>query len=238
MAYKKKMDITSYLVIGPENTKGRPVAGIIKDAVMAGFTCVQIRSKTANAKELISLTAQAAEIIASAGKTETVTLLVDDRLDVVLSALRQGVKVDGIHVGQSDIPVDVCREYLGNDLIIGVSARTDELADYLRSVDTSQIDYFGIGPLHETSTKSDCGRSSDGKIIIRSFNEIEYLVKLSPLPLVVGGGVKKSDLPQLAKTGVAGFFVVTAVTEADNPEESAKDLVNTWLHAKGVNHGE
>ena len=43
--HQEKFDISAYFVVGPENTKGRPVALIIKDAVDAGFTCVQIRSK-------------------------------------------------------------------------------------------------------------------------------------------------------------------------------------------------
>ena len=67
----------------------------------------QIRSKTASARQLIQLTGQAAGVIAQAGKTGRVTLLVDDRLDVVLAARQQGIKVDGIHVGQTDIPVAV-----------------------------------------------------------------------------------------------------------------------------------
>ena len=108
MHIKNKLDISAYFIVGPENTKGRPVASIVKDAVEAGFTCVQIRSKTASARELIQLTRQAADIIAEAGKPDEVTLLVDDRLDVVLAARKQGIKVDGIHVGQSDIPVKVC----------------------------------------------------------------------------------------------------------------------------------
>ena len=45
MSIRDKLDISAYLVIGPENTKDRPVASIIKDAVEAGFTCIQIRSK-------------------------------------------------------------------------------------------------------------------------------------------------------------------------------------------------
>ena len=44
-----KVDISAYLVVGRENTNGRPVAQIVEDAVKAGFTCVQIRSKTASA---------------------------------------------------------------------------------------------------------------------------------------------------------------------------------------------
>lgn len=233
---RKKFDISAYLVVGPENTKGRPVASIIKDAVEAGFTCVQIRSKIASARELIELTSQASEVIAQAGKSEEVALLVDDRLDVILAARKQGIKVDGIHVGQGDIPVEVCREYLGEDSVIGLSARTHDLFEYIRTVDVSQIDYFGAGPLHETKTKPDCGLDLDGKVVTRSFEEISKLAKLSPIPVVVGGGVKLIDIPPLAQTGVHGFFVVTAVTEADDPKQAAVDLVKTWKQYAGVGH--
>jgi len=232
MSIRKKLDISAYLVVGPENTKGRPVESIIKGAVEAGFTCIQIRSKIASAKELIQLTRQAAEVIAQAGKSEDVALLINDRLDVVLAAKKQGIKVDGIHVGQSDIPVDVCREYLGEDSVIGLSARTHEMFEYIRTEDVSQIDYFGVGPLHETLTKPDCGLDLDGKVVTRSFDEISKLVKLSKIPVVVGGGVKLIDIPPLAQTGAAGFFVVSAVTEADDPKHAAAELVKTWkLHA-------
>lgn len=233
MGVRKRLDISAYLVIGPENTKGRPVASIIKDAIEAGFTCVQIRSKIASAKELIQLTRQASEVIAGAGKSGEVALLVDDRLDVVLAARKQGIKVDGIHVGQADIPAEICREYLGEDSVIGLSARTRELFEYIKTADVSQIDYFGVGPLHETKTKPDCGLDSDGKVITRSFEDISKIAKVSPIPVVVGGGVKLNDIPGLAQTGVDGFFVVTAVTEADDPKQAAANLVKTWrLHAK------
>lgn len=228
MHIKNKLDISAYFIVGPENTKGRPVASIVKDAVEAGFTCVQIRSKTASARELIQLTRQAADIIAEAGKPDEVTLLVDDRLDVVLAARKQGIKVDGIHVGQSDIPVKVCREYLGNESVIGLSARTHELFEYIKTEDVSQIDYFGAGPLHETKTKPDCGLDSDGKVHTRSFADIERLAGLSPIPVVVGGGVKLADIPQLAGTGVGGFFVVSAVSEAEDPKQAAIELVEAW----------
>ena len=228
MSIRDKLDISAYLVVGPENTKGRPVDKIINEAVEAGFTCVQIRSKIASARELIELTRQAAQAIAKAGKSNEVALLVDDRLDVILAARRQGIRVDGIHVGQADIPVEVCREYLGADSIVGLSARTDELFEYIQTTDITQIDYFGAGPLHETTTKPDCGLNRDGKVITRSFADIAKLTKLSPLPVVVGGGVKLADIPPLAQTGVAGFFVVTAVAEADNPKQAAADLVAAW----------
>ncbi|WP_020587822.1 thiamine phosphate synthase [Desulfobacter curvatus] len=225
---RSKLDISAYFVVGPENTKGRPVTPIIRDAVNAGFTCVQVRSKTASARELIELTGQAAEVIAQAGKSDIVTLLVNDRLDVALAAKKQGIQVDGIHVGQTDIPVEVCREYLGPDAVVGLSARTHELFEYIKNADVSLIDYFGAGPLHETTTKPDSGLDIDGKRITRSIDDITTLAQLSSIPVVVGGGVKLADIPELAWTGVAGFFVVSAISEADDPGHEAANLVESW----------
>ena len=149
MYVKEKLDISKYFVVGPENTNGRPVERMIKAVVDAGFTCIQIRSKEASAIEMINLVKKSADIIAEAGKSDEIALLVDDRLDVVLAARELGIKVDGIHVGQTDIPVDICRKYLGEDSVIGLSARAHELFDYIKTTDVSNIDYFGAGPLHE-----------------------------------------------------------------------------------------
>ena len=225
---REALDISAYLVVGPENTEGRPVREIVRAALHAGFTCVQIRSKEASARELIALLGEAAEEIAAAGVSERVALLADDRLDVVLAARKMGIKTDGVHVGQSDIPPDICRAYLGEDAVVGLSARTDELIAYVREADTSAIDYFGAGPLHETMTKPDCGRDAHGNIITRSFAEIEKLAQVSKIPVVVGGGVKLADIPALAKTGVGGFFVVSAVASAPEPEKAATELVKAW----------
>ena len=225
---REALDISAYLVVGPENTEGRPVREIVRAALSAGFTCVQIRSKEASARELIALLRDAAEEIAAADASERVALLADDRLDVVLAARKMGIKADGVHVGQSDVPPEICRAYLGEDAVVGLSARTDELLAYVRETDTSAIDYFGAGPLHETATKPDCGRDAQGNIVTRSFEELKELAKASKLPVVVGGGVKFADIPALAKTGVAGFFVVSAVAGAPDPEKAARDLVQAW----------
>lgn len=177
---------------------------------------------------MIDTLGKTAAAIRELGKSDSVALLVDDRLDVVLAARDAGIKVDGVHVGQSDIPVDVCRKYLGADSIVGLSARTEELIDYVKAADVSQIDYFGAGPLHATETKLDAGKTSDGRFITHGFKEIAELVKVSPRPIVVGGGVKLKDIPALAATNVAGFFVVSAVAGADNPRLAARELVEAW----------
>ncbi|MBR5909668.1 MAG: sigma-70 family RNA polymerase sigma factor [Schwartzia sp.] len=63
---REALDISAYLVVGPENTEGRPVREIVRAALHAGFTCVQIRSKEASAREMIELLREAAEEIAAA----------------------------------------------------------------------------------------------------------------------------------------------------------------------------
>ena len=88
MSIRDNLDISAYLVLGPENTLGRPVGDVVAQALDAGFTCIQVRSKVASAREIIALTGDAAQAIAQAGKTGQVALLIDDRLDCVLAALR------------------------------------------------------------------------------------------------------------------------------------------------------
>lgn len=217
MSVRQRLDISAYLVIGSENCSCH-VEDVIRAAVSEGFTCIQIRSKISSAREMISILKKSAQVIEELDKSEAVALLVDDRLDVVLAAREAGIKVDGVHVGQSDIPVEVCRKFLGEDSIVGFSASTQEEISF---ADSSQIDYFGVGPLHSTSTKTDAGEEL-------SFEKISALVKISPRPIVVGGGVKLKDIPALVATGAQGFFVVSAVTGADNPRLAARKLVNAW----------
>lgn len=217
MSIREQLDISAYLVIGQENCK-LPVEEVVAAAVDEGFTCVQIRSKIAVARELIATLDKSARAIRKLGKSDSVALLVDDRLDVVLAAREAGIKVDGVHVGQSDIPVEVCRKFLGADSIVGLSANSEEI---ITAANALQIDYFGVGALHATSTKTDAEKTL-------SLDEIAALVKVSPRPIVVGGGVKLKDIPALAATGVQGFFVVSAVAGADNPRLAARELVKAW----------
>lgn len=230
---KTQLDISAYLVLGPENTLGRPVGDIVAQALGAGFTCVQVRSKECGARDLMACVREAAEAIDRAGAAGKVALLVDDRLDVALAARDAGIRVDGVHVGQSDVPVETCRRYLGEDGIVGLSARAHEMLDYIRTADMSLVDYLGVGPLHETATKPDCGLDVDGSIITRDFAELAELAAASPKPIVVGGGVKAADVPALAKTGVDGFFVVSAVCSAPDPAAAAAELVGAWRAARG-----
>ena len=102
MTLRSHLAVTAYLVIGPRDMKGRRVGEIVKAAVCAGFTAVQLRAKEESAREQIALLGEAARAIEAAGAAASVPLLVDDRLDVALAAREMGVAVSGVHVGQKD----------------------------------------------------------------------------------------------------------------------------------------
>ena len=201
---------------------GQTLYAQAEQALQGGATFLQLREKELDEahfqEEAIALKALC--------KQYGVPFVLDDNV-----ALAVATDADGVHVGQSDIPVEVCRKLLGPDAIVGLSARCEEMLEYVKTADMSLVDYLGIGPLHETETKRDCGRAADGSIITKSFEDLAALHAASPVPIVVGGGVKTADLPQLKATGVDGFFVVSAVCSADDPHAAAKELVDTWQQA-------
>ncbi len=111
----------------------------------------------------------AADAIAAAGKSESVALLVDDRLDVALAAREAGGKVDGVHRPNRYSSRGMSQKLLGPDSIVGLSARADEMLEYVKTADMSLADYLGVGPLHETPTKTDCGLAADGTVITKKY---------------------------------------------------------------------
>lgn len=219
--------VTAYLVIGPNDTKGRNISKIIKAAVASGFTMVQLRAKDTDARTQISLLKEAAQAIKEAGKASTVPLLVNDRLDVALAARAAGIAVAGVHVGQKDIAAHLCRIHLGENAIIGLSAHPEDLPN-IAPKDLAAADYIGTGPLHRTASKPDAGIEKNGRFVVRDLTEIKAFAQKMPIPVIVGGGVKAGDLKAIKKAGAAGFFVISAVAAANDVEKAALELLASW----------
>ena len=226
-ALRARLSVAAYLVIGPRDTKGRRVGEIVKAAVRAGFTAVQLRAKEESAREQIALLGEAARAIEAAGASSRVPLLVDDRLDVALAAREMGVAVAGVHVGQKDVSAHICRRFLGEAAIVGLSAHPKDLPR-LAPEDLAAVDYIGTGPLHATASKPDAGVEADGSFRTRSLAEIAAFVQNSPVPVIVGGGVKAADLPAIKAAGAAGFFVISVVAAAADAEGAAREMVARW----------
>ena len=225
---KMKIDLSAYLIIGPENVNGRSIEEIIISSIKAGFTCLQLRSKISSAREMIELADRCAKIISDLNASDRVALIINDRLDIVLAAREMNIKVDGIHVGQDDIPPEVCRKFLDDDSIVGFTPRKSNMIDYVKNYDLNTVDYLGVGPFHISTSKPDAGRQVDGSVITRTIEEISEVKKISSVPVIVGGGVTIEDIPLLKMIGVDGFFVISAVANADDPYLAAKNLVDCW----------
>src|SRR5271157_5116876 len=95
---------------------------ILKELERGGAQLVQIRDKSTPVEELLHDLKQCVEFACTKG----VTLIVNDRCDLVLSSGAMGV-----HLGQSDLPPEAVRAVLGKDRIIGFS--THSIAQVRRS---------------------------------------------------------------------------------------------------------
>ncbi|WP_236024428.1 MTH1187 family thiamine-binding protein [Bifidobacterium pluvialisilvae] len=230
---RDSFDLSAYLVLGPDDTHGRPVTDVVRQALDGGVTIVQLRAKHADAGEIIDMARDIAQVIDEAGKSDTVPLLIDDRLDAVLAARDLGIKVDGVHVGQTDVPATSCRELLGPDAIVGLSANTTELFDIIEDLPAGVVDYIGAGAVHPTGTKPEATLIEKADDDAESIEAIARLCEASDYPVVVGGGVKLADIAPLARTKAAGWFVVSAIAGADDPRLATEQLVDAWRAVRG-----
>lgn len=190
----RPLDLNLYLVTGDNPLE------TVRAAKHA--TCIQVRSKPISARELYQLTEAIAGII-----QPHQTLLIDDRVDVALALRARGVRVDGVHIGQDDLPVADARALLGADAIIGLTTGTRQLVEESNKI-THLIDYIGTGPFRPSPTK----KSNRPPLGIDGLRE---LAELSAVPTVAIGDITPEDCPAIRTTGVAGIAMVRAFV--DNP---------------------
>ncbi|PRZ41880.1 thiamine-phosphate pyrophosphorylase [Antricoccus suffuscus] len=216
-----KVDLSLYLVTdsAQSRARGRDIVDTVSLAVAGGVTAVQIREKTASDKEFLDVVTRVA-----AALPPTVALFVNDRVEVFLAAQARGIRVSGVHVGQSDQTVSAVRSAIGDDAIIGLSARTDEQLA-AAAADPARVDYVGIGTLHPTSTKPDAPDAL-------GIEEFARLASLIDLPAVAIGGITASDMALLRANGAAGAAVVSAICAAEDPEVAARELSQRWNGAE------
>ena len=146
-------DMSAYFVVGPQDCKGRPVTDVVDDALRGGATFIQLRAKNADAKDITEMARDIAQAIKNSGKSDSVAFVIDDRVDVVWQARDKGIKVDGVHIGQTDMEPQEARALLGEDAIVGLSAETESLVKLINELPSGCIDYIGAGPLHVSTTK-------------------------------------------------------------------------------------
>jgi thiamine-phosphate pyrophosphorylase len=199
------IDYSLYLVTDRNLARGRSTLDIVKSAVAGGVTCVQLREKECSTLEFI----EQALTIKNFLKARGVPLIINDRLDVALA-----VKADGVHLGQSDMPLEMAQKIAGRSILIGISA--ESLQDAIKA-EKGGADYIGISPIYATPTKTDTA----SPLGIAGLREIKNRVKI---PLVGIGGLNETNSAEVIRNGADGVAVVSAIVAADDPEISAMNL--------------
>lgn len=205
---RSDFDPTLCLVTDPGACGARGVLATVRAAVAGGVTAVQLRDHGASTRELFEAATALRDMLAGTG----VPLLVDDRLDVALAT-----GADGVHLGQSDLPVEAARSVAGPRLVIGHSVATVGEAQSAVALAPGTVDYLGVGPVFATRTKADAGPPI-------GIEGLRAICAASTLPCVAIGGVTAAHVREIAAAGAAGIAVVAAICSADEPGEAASEL--------------
>ena len=200
----KHFDTSLYLVTDSADIAEEEFLRRTEAALQGGVTILQLREKNKSTREYIAL----AEKVHALTRKYNVPLLINDRVDVALA-----VDAEGVHVGQSDMPVSAARRLLGEDKIVGATAKT-----VLQAVEACNqgADYLGVGAIYPTGTKLDAALTA-----IDTLREICHAV---PIPVDAIGGLDRDNIDILAGIPVAGICVVSAVMKAEDPKAAAAEL--------------
>lgn len=203
-----KLDLSLYLVLDPELCGG--LAGMLETAqraAQAGASVVQLRAPQWKKRQYL----QAATELKAVLDPLAVPLIINDHLDIALA-----VDAAGVHVGQSDLPVDVVRRLLGPDKLIGLSTSN---ASQLAAAPLQLINYVGVGPVYPTGTKPD----ASPVIGLAAFAQ---LMRDKRLPAVAIGGIQAGMAAPLIAAGVDGVAVVSAICGQPDPAAATAALLN------------
>lgn len=191
-----KYALKLYLVTDSVILRGRDFYKCIEDAIKGGVTMVQLREKDISGKEFLERAIKLRELTKRYG----VSFVINDRIDIALLC-----DADGVHVGQSDIGAKEARRLLGEDKIVGVSARSVEEA---KTAKEDGADYIGIGAMFATSTKL------DAKSV--SLETVENIKSNVDIPFVLIGGINLENLDTLKNLDSDGYAIVSSILKAED----------------------
>ncbi len=176
----------------------------VESALQGGVTLIQLREKERTTREYLELAREVHEI----SKKYNVPLIIDDRLDIAMA-----VDAEGVHLGQSDLPISLGRKLFGPDKIIGATTKTVPQA--LEAYEQG-ADYLGVGAIFPTTTKV--------KTILTSTETLNDICHSVPIPVNAIGGLNSENIDVLKGIPIAGVCAVSAIMKADDPKAAAEKL--------------
>ncbi|MCC6864688.1 MAG: thiamine phosphate synthase [Ignavibacteria bacterium] len=178
---------------------------IAKLAVKNGVDILQLREKCLPSAELAVISSKISKLC----KKNGVTFLVNDRVDIAVIS-----DADGVHLGNSDIPVKDARKILGKRKIIGATAHN--LKEALLC-EKNGADYIGYGHIYPTKTKFKPQKPKGIKNLKKIVNKIK-------IPVIAIGGISLLNIENVLSTGVHGIAVIGAVLKSKHPSIELKVL--------------
>ena len=171
-----------------------------------GVDLIQLRDKQQTDRVILQRSVAAMDIV----RSTSVRFIVNDRADLALAA-----DADGVHVGQDELPVEVARQILGCEKIVGLSTHN---LDEVRQAIQADVDYIGCGPTFAGKTKH-----------FDTYSGVEFLAEARQLldqecpalPAFAIGGVNLDNVSEVLATGFHRV-AVTAAVSGETASESAK----------------
>lgn len=200
----RKFDPSLYFITDSTGFTEEEFLYRVDQALQGGVTLVQLREKDKSTREYIEL-AKKVHILT---KKHNVSLIIDDRVDVALA-----IDAEGVHVGASDMPVATARRLMGDDKIVGATAKT---VPWAKEAYEQGADYLGVGAIYPTTTKV--------KTVLTSTDTLRDICNAVPIPANAIGGLNKDNIDILAGIPISGICVVSAIMKADDSKQAAEQL--------------
>lgn len=176
----------------------------VEEALKGGATFIQLREKDLTEEEFL----EEAKKIQQLCKKYRVPFIINDNVK-----LAKEIDADGVHVGQSDMEALDVRAQLGEDKIIGVSARTVEQA---LLAEKHGADYLGVGAVFQTGTKTDA-REVEHSVLKEICTKVD-------IPVVAIGGITQDNVKELSGSGINGVAVISAIFAQKDIETATAKL--------------
>lgn len=189
----------------------KTLAQQVNEAIEGGITMLQWREKNIIKDGVIDelLFAEAQEV-RELCKKNNIPFIVNDSVEL---AIKLGA--DGVHVGQNDMDAIKAREILGNDYIIGVTAKTLEQA---KAAYNAGADYLGSGAVFGSQTKTDA--------IAMKHELLDEICDSMSLPVVAIGGITGENVMKLSGRKMKGVAVISGIFGQKDIIAATKDILN------------
>lgn len=199
-----RLDLPKIYPITDTQLSGLSHAEQVGRLIAGGASLIQLRDKISPSREFYGEAAAALKVARDHGAR----LIINDRVDIALA-----LKADGVHLGQTDVPVAAARHLLGKDAIIGVSTHNAEQA---KLAITLPVDYLAFGPIFPTSSKNNPDPIT-GQAAMKEIVKIK-----GSLPLVAIGGIKRENVLEVLKAGADAVAVIAELLA--DPAEISENM--------------